>query len=537
MQKKCRSFLLLSFIIAFFSCSFVPNELDTVEQTLQTNPDSALKILRHLYYSSSGMSSEKKAQYGLLLFEALDKTSNTLAPDSLIEFSIKYYTDKGPADKLAKSIFYKARMYKYNQQYDEASVLYLKALDILKDSKQYKLLGNILSDQGDIYLIQNDYERARDKMKRAIPFFSMAKDTANVFYRTIDIGNTYRNEQKYTTALLYYNSALKSHPDSIFTGIINQEKGANYYLMKKLDSARFFLKESLRYPAKFNDKSIREYTLSSIFYAERNYDSAMIYAQKAIKSPSSFLIKRESYRILANSAYKQGDFKSMGNFMISFQQYSDSVRSIDKQTKYSVLEDLHQNSISYDKTRRWMFIIGSILPIIIFIGLLIYIRLRKKNQGVEQKLDIQEKKLGEYAQELITKDNFLKKSLLLKIEDARKLQIPANKKTPLDIKEKIEREIYNTCLHVDNWSSFSDLMNQTFNNIIYKLESSHPDLTKREKLWCCLFLLDIPTNDIALIMDCQQSSLYKLKQRLAQKLNFKSTMDINRYLDDLVNRA
>ena len=76
--------------ISFMACSLVPNELKTSERIMQTHPDSALAILKK-YYPVKFNNDAEKAYFGLLYFQALDKNELTLAPDSLISFSIDYY--------------------------------------------------------------------------------------------------------------------------------------------------------------------------------------------------------------------------------------------------------------------------------------------------------------------------------------------------------------------------------------------------------------------------------------------------------------
>jgi len=75
-------------------------------------------------------------------------------------------------------------------------------------------------------------------------------------------------------------------------------------------------------------------------------------------------------------------------------------------------------------------------------------------------------------------------------------------------------------------------MNKIFNNIITNLESNYSDLTRKDLIWCCLFLLDIPNQDMAIILNSQPGSLYKLKSRLTQKMNLNSTKDLDQLLKE-----
>jgi DNA-binding CsgD family transcriptional regulator len=98
----------------------------------------------------------------------------------------------------------------------------------------------------------------------------------------------------------------------------------------------------------------------------------------------------------------------------------------------------------------------------------------------------------------------------------------------------MDKELYNSCLHLNNWAGFVQLMNHTFNNLISTLQTNYPDITHKEITWCCLFLLHVPTPEVLLLLDYKQDSLYKLKQRLVQKMNLKNTKELDNLLEDLV---
>ncbi|MBP7613114.1 MAG: hypothetical protein KA753_08150, partial [Paludibacter sp.] len=73
-------------------------------------------------------------------------------------------------------------------------------------------------------------------------------------------------------------------------------------------------------------------------------------------------------------------------------------------------------------------------------------------------------------------------------------------------------------------------MNHAFNNIVDKLQTEHPALSRKEISWCCLHLLDVSNADRVLLLETTTEGLYKLKQRIAQKLNLVSTKELDTYL-------
>lgn len=501
----------------------MPNEIKTAERIMESDPDSALHILQHMHTEKLMMTSSDRALYGLLYFNALDKNKLTLQPDSLINFSLEYYQNSNDKPRRAACFFYKARMYKSKLRYEEATTLYLKALDNSQDKKDYNMLGKIYGDLGDICAVQKDFKESREKFKLAINCFNHAGKTIDASYRLLDIGRTYHFAKDYKIALKYYRLALAQTKDSILCGVALQEIGSNYYWSKQYDSAQFYLRRSLLFPYKTTNYAIRCYNLADLFFDIEKYDSAYLYASIALKHPANFFTQRDCYRILANSEFKRGNFKQMAIFMTQYQACSDSVRKVETQTKTTVLEDIHQTSEAASKTKKYLIILGWMLPLIVLISLYILYRLRKRNKG-------KEKQLEEAEVQIVQKQNLLVDSLIQKIEDSRVLHAAAYKKAALPQREQMDKELYNSCLHINDWDVFKKLMNKTFNDIITTLEYINSDLTRKDLIWCCLFLLDVPTTDLVLVLEIQPVSLYKLKQRLSQKLNLNNVKELELFL-------
>ena len=515
-------FLIISYCALLIGCSIMPNEMKTAQKIMDTNPDSALHILQKIQ-PAQNLSDADRALYGILLFQALDKSNKLLQPDSVINFSVNFFQEKNDKPNLALSYYYKSRLYKKAQRYDNATLLYLKALDLIQNSKEYMLLGKIYSDMGDICTIQLDYNESLKKYQQSINYFKLAGDTLNACYKIIDQGRIYRFLKNYSKAQMYYHTALIQSADSFLHGAAFQEIGINYYKANKIDSAQYFLRKSLKYPYKGTSYAIRCYILAELFFDIEKYDSSFCYATKALKYPSTFFTQRDCYRILANSEYSRGNLKELAIYMAKYQDCTDSVRKIEIQTKTSVLEDLHQTNNAFVKSKQFLVWLACFIPVLIAISLFILFRLRKRNKNKVQELEIAEEKLSE-------KQIILKETLIKKIAESKIIQAPVYKKSTLSQREAIDKEIYNLCLYLNDWEAFKKLMNQTFNNVITAIEKISSDVNRKDIIMCCLFLLDVPTNDMAIVLECKAGSLYKMKQRLSQKLNLSGTKELDKLL-------
>lgn len=519
-------FLILSFCLAS-SCSVEPNELKLVEKLIQTKPDSALYILQNLppnHYSSES----KRALYGLLLFQTLDKLDKPMQPDSLIDFSIDYFLAMHNNLQLAKAYFFKGRMLRRIQKYDTATQMFLNALDCLNNYEDFYLLGGIYSNLGDIISMQGGNKESLNYFAKSIAYFKRADAGNEACYRIICVGRTYRFLKNYKKAEYFYRQALSQTSDSILKGYIFQEIGTNYYGTKQFDSAQYFLRESLKYPSRSTNYAIRCFVLADLFFDLNQIDSATLYAQKSLKSPASFYARRDCYRILVNCEYLRKHLELMGKYMTQYQNYTDSVRTLEAQTKATVLENLHNRAQETQGTKRNMIWIVSILMFVLLVVIATVLVLQRRNKLRKNQVDL-------YKHELTNKQAFVVQNLSNKIQEARGLQKELRKQASAVERERLDRQLYEQSLHIGNWDAFSCEMNHAFNNIVDVLLEKYPSITHKEIIWCCLNLLDIPTADRILILDATAHSLYKLKQRLAQKLELKSTKDLDDFLMQLTS--
>jgi len=516
----------LTFCILFASCSYIPNELKIVERIIEEHPDSALHILQKLPQEKYG-SEANRALYGILLFQALDKNYMPLQPDSLINYSIDYYLNKKDNPHLAIAYFYKGRKLKYETKYEKATLEFYKSIDNCENHSDYLLLGKVYSDLATISLIQREYKEARKKNQLAVSFFIKARKPEFAYSTLIATGNTYIAEKKNNIAKLYFEKAYSLSKDSFTLGIALGQIGTSHYYNKQYDSTLFYYRKSLAYPMREDNLSIRYCALGDVFFDIEKYDSATIYALKSLKYTGSLSTRRACCRIIANAAYNKGDIKLMNKYMSKYQEYTDSVRTIESQTKATVIE--HQHNIKVESTTAkknltifTSLLIASILIVIIFS---MYLYHRSKLRKLEIK---------NYKQELNSKQVFVSQSISNKIEELKFIQTETRKQTQPADREKLSKELYNNALHIDDWDLFSSEMNHAFNNIVSKLETDHQTLSRKEICWCCLHLLDISNTDRVLLLETTTEGLYKLKQRVAQKLNLINTKELDIYLRNIV---
>ncbi len=521
-------FLFFAVILLTTSCSRTNDRLLQAEQLIETAPDSAMTILQKYNYNS--LTDTDKALYGLLYVQIRDKKLLPLEPDSLLDFSLKYYNGKQTDyERLAACYLYKGRKLKYVFQYEMSMEYYMKA--ILLNINNNTLLAKIYSDLGQIYNQQSDYSAAREKYKRAYSYYKEAKSEKSAFYSLLDIGRTYTFQHLIDSAQIFYKMVLNQANDSIVLGDVYQEIGIAYYYFNKYDSALFYLKKSINFPFIKNSKAIRYYYTADVFFDINYTDSANYFAKKAFDFGPDIRTQRECYRILTNCASIYKNSSNVKLYMSLYQDCNDSIRKIDSQTKGSYIETMLNTQKEAEKSRSWIWYL--LISILLLIAGSIYLYIHK-HKRTELKIKLNEENHFQQKAE-IRKDIMLKMrtSLLANIERI-KTEHKLSEKGTVNFHARV-KSMYDELLHIQDTTLFFYEMDGALNSIVTKLKSKSPDIKEKELIWCCLHLLDVPTHDILILLDYETiNSLKRLKGRLAIKLGLENAALLSDYLLQLL---
>lgn len=524
-------FYLLS--LSLFGCSLMPNELKTAERLIESNPDSALNILRHIS-PDKYRTDANRALYGLLLIETLDKKLLPLKPDSLIDFSTAYYQEHPDKNRLTKCYLYKGRAYKYSFQYEKAMNYFLKALDEAQTSENNTLMGRINFDLGDINSIQGDFALARQKYNIAHNYFLKDKVQLQAFYSLLFVGRTFYQAKDYKKAQNYYQSMLSQAKDSIQRGALYQEMGLNFFESKQLDSALIYYRKVIKYPYIGTNKAIRFNLLAELYFELKDIDSSYFYASNAFKYQPPIRTQRECYRIMTNCKFIKGDLNKVTLYMNRYVELSDSIRKIDAQAKGSYMETMHSTYKEATKNRHLVWYLVVFILIILSCSYLFYILFSKKN--TKEKKHIQESNNEEKVVRLKRVVN-KKRTLLLQQIQKIKLEQSTNHK-PANQEERYDqiKQIYIDLLHIDDQIFFFREMDVVLNNLVSKLQGRFSEINSKELTWCCLCLLKISTHDMLILLDYKtDNSLKGLKKRLSEKFNLDNAALLGDFLYDILS--
>ncbi|MCB9232483.1 MAG: tetratricopeptide repeat protein [Bacteroidia bacterium] len=149
-----------------------------------------------------------------------------------------------------------------------------------------------------------------------------------------------------------------------------------------------------------------------------------------------------------------------------------------------------------------------------------------KKKELEQELKLKNRDVTDLALEMQLRSK-AKKDLILQLDDILKSASPNMQLRRLinDLRRQAGDEQISELKHTHP--------DQVNNNFKERLAEKYPDLTRAEKEFCELFLLDIPIKEIANLRKISAQSVRMAKYRLRKKLNLEAEEDLTQFLKEL----
>lgn len=248
-----RFFAIILSVMILLGCSQLSSyqhQLEMAEMVIEDNPDSAWVLLSDIPASlvSDG---EERALYNLLLTEASYKLYKQIDSDSLITYSVDYYSKTGNQQRLATALFYKGGVRYYMEDKEGATFNIKQAEELAKNSddellkcKIYELLATINHHEHNHQLFlhyanlllessikfnrpmwlalayeikalvsrnHGDSKQALDYMQLCMNYAEQCNDSDKVYIYT-NYANTLYSEGKYSEARPWIEKAIQIKP-------------------------------------------------------------------------------------------------------------------------------------------------------------------------------------------------------------------------------------------------------------------------------------------------------------------------------------
>ena len=562
-MKNNITLMFLSIIFFLVACSEQQSDnkqLILVDSLMQSQPDSALNILRGISMENFATQVDS-AYYALLLTQARDKNYIVQTDDSLIRYAVVYYDKTNDVRMQAKAHYYWGCVYRDMNRQAEAFREFLIAAPLTERAKEKRQLGLVYNNIGFIYMIQDFNEKADSIYQLMEGIAEELKDTSlwsEALFRQGSIvlakGEEYFPiaEQKLSDAFVAVdrvgNNGLKANISASLSNLysrMNEGEKALYYaklnLSLRRDTARAYRTFLI---------------LGDAYYKCGQYDSAVFYLNKGLVG-KDYRRKLDAYMRLADIAMIQGNVTLSLELERISSAYKDSLYQLRRSVVANKMVEAEADAQTmlqklYYKGRLNTYLYSFILiaVMIIAIALFLYKQYQRKNdllQKDKQQLEKANWNLSQhYASlqtDIVQKDleiEDLKKELAsyqIDEEQRKKLQAelsemilkrgtlakeaflhsPLYEKMQVIIKDYQAKDESDEEISDREWQEFVVGMDMQWNNAITDFCAKY-QLSKEELHLMCLSLAGFPFSHLEYLLHLSRRTLYRKKSALLKRI-------------------
>ena len=554
-MKYNRIFFFSFLIAAFVACSSASEEvivtLQQAEQCMEVYPDSALNLLRKISCPGK-LSGQERADYVLLLTQARDKNYMDMSADSSITFAIDYFKKKKDKSKYGKALYYYGRVLHGKRETTRAMKVYWKARRVLKDTKEYKIMGLMFANMSIFNRDQSLYDEAIHCCRQAISYYYQAKDTLGVAYAYQTMGTSFFLKQEMDSVYQCVMTSLQLLTNNPVRLKINGSKilGKMYCFEKQyLKAEKVFLRILDEEPDK--DMFVLHYmSLGRLYQMMGRKQDAEKYLKLCLDSDNLFT-SSEAYECLAKLAKADHDYEQA----LILKGRSDSLLYIAENDRKR--EALVQLQVKYQKEefetellqgkleKRGLHILYLIV-VILFSGIVYFFYARYGRVKLEviqtrKVIEKNNKQIASYQSEIgVYKQQKNETSVQCKVEElSRKMKvlITENEKlrSKIDVSTLIKMlkngEVLVEKLTPEEWDKIFDLVNSLYSNSLIKLKRECSQLTKHDIKLLTFLFLGFTTRELKILFDSKDNyTIFKAKMRLKERLKLTKDESVEDFL-------
>jgi tetratricopeptide (TPR) repeat protein len=410
-------------------------------------------------------------------------------------------------------------------------------------------ISGLFSETADFYYSLGDFEDARRNLEFALKYIEPQSYNRINILNTI--GLTYRNGGQFSTAMNYFNTALKiahDRKDSVWIAITSGNIGSIYFRLRQYDKALPLIRADYHQSLKYNqtlNSAIALLRLVKISIDQNKLKQAGLQldtADNILKATKEdVLVHRvKYYELKAQLSGKKGDALNAVLYRTRFEQVRDSVARRDnvaaiERVKLQWEMDKNRAEITRLKTigendafKQDTIIV--VLLLLIIISILIYNHQRLKGKKDKELLALEKRRVDEELKNATLSlhgytENLMRKNVLIEEfkSEVEKLQLKFDN---ADGAEQLDKMMQAHIMTDENWNDFKKLFNRVHTTFFYNLRNKYPHLSGTDVRLVALIKLRLNNREMAGMMGITVDGIKKSKQRLRKKMELSADIEI-----------
>ena len=410
----------------------------------------------------------------------------------------------------------------------------------------YQVVGELL------YKIREYEESVQFSLKalKIWEFGQVQKDIQRMMWACNTIALGFHRLQNYDSAFFYYNKAMLYADElklDIWKGIISGNMGQIYFAQKKYDTALTLLQTDYNISKK--DK-LYDNAANSLQWAARtqlqlgNNEVALQYVREAF-----YLLEKIPNMNYLRNTYQAATevFKSLENYDSAFYYntkygaLNDSLervvalsgiavskaRANDEKSRYRI------QSLQKEKEKQ-VFQRNILIAAIILFGVVGFLVITKQRLKAKLEVARAEQEKQRMQQEMVfarEQLNMFTENIVEKTNMIEKLEEQVRDKTVSTEQQMLITELgQQTILTEDDWIKFKLLFEKIYPTFFKQIKKTAPDITLAEMRMAALVLLQLTSKQTAAILGISVDSVHKTRQRLRQRLQLNSDINLDDYI-------
>lgn len=234
-----------------------------------------------------------------------------------------------------------AKLYWHIGNDTRAMSLLHEALDFCENSNDTLNYGHILYDIGNIHLFWQEYENALSYYKQAMEIFRDTDQWRDLSAVHNNMGIYYKETGNYTAALAHFDTSYKL--DSVVGNTVLNNIGNIYNIQGDYDKGLAYFQKAMKIQAdKLTDAEVATYmnNIGRVYGLKRQFDSSFHFLNRAFNVATLSKNNKLRVQVLRNFAdvnYMRGHYKEAFDY---YKRYSDLNDSLFNNDKYRTINEL-----------------------------------------------------------------------------------------------------------------------------------------------------------------------------------------------------
>ena len=520
---KALNFLILSIVILLSGCSErgqVDSRLVKADTLLlREKPDSA-KLLLDKVALSSLQTDEEKAYYYMLLTHTKYRLYKTTASDTMVAFSVDYYTRAKDEKKLARALYYKGVVWCELGETDQA-LHAIKQAEILAEKQNDKVLCHkIYMNLSTINIKSNNLNKALVYAGKSIETSLETNDKASIANSFHKMSVVYSKLDKPDSALHYASKSLcyMQYLDKAERGELLQNVAVCYSNVRKYKEAEHYILQSIS----TTHSAHAYYVLGGIHIAQGKEREAWDAWMKALET-GGVETKVSVFDYIVEYKKQKGEYREMARWNDSLLLYKDSLKRMQNTEQMLQVQETADKSMAIDKTKSNAATVVLVITVVAVSALLLFlVIMRVKKRKYRMAVADMNSRIEDYTRriEQLQKEGLDNQQEITILKS--KLENMKNRRTVLlkfgwQCLDSLKNGGTTASWKYDEYDALFEYVRSENPDILQQIEREHTELTQLNKLLLVLSSLGWRSADIARAMNTTAGAVRTMRSRLAKK--------------------